>query len=41
MLAPDECWFDHERWEVYQEAIALNASPSVPPEVRAKQRIKS
>jgi four helix bundle protein len=25
MLAPNECWFDHERLEVYQEAIALIA----------------
>jgi four helix bundle protein len=25
MPAPDECWFDHERLEVYQEAIALIA----------------
>jgi four helix bundle protein len=23
MPAPNECWFDHERLEVYQEAIAL------------------
>jgi four helix bundle protein len=25
MPAPDECWFDHERLEVYQEAIAFIA----------------
>jgi hypothetical protein len=25
MPAPNECWFDHERLEVYQEAIALIA----------------
>ena len=25
MPAPDECWFDHERLEVYQEAIAFSA----------------
>jgi four helix bundle protein len=25
MPAPNECWFDHERLEVYQEAIAFIA----------------
>src|SRR5260370_29274412 len=25
MPAPDECWFDHERLEVYREAIAFIA----------------
>src|SRR5271169_5698839 len=29
MPTPDECWFDHERLEVYQEAIAFIAWLSI------------
>ena len=25
MPVPEECWFDHERLEIYQEAIAFIA----------------